>query len=267
MVSRTLDLVDAETLYKKYPELPHDYMLGCPTCGKNKGLDVDGTIFFDGEEWECNCRDQLQRHKQYLNAGIGEIYQRLTLDDYVGDQAAKAEVVNYLNHQKDLVRNGVGIIFTGTYGTGKTLLLTCLLKRLVWEGYSCYFTTFVNLVNMISGSWDSKEDKAEYRRKVAAAKVLVIDDVGKEFMKNGIKSPFHAAIFDSIIRERVQNAQPTFITMNLNAEQFAATYGESVISLVHEKSIVREVTGVSYRDTARKKTISDALAGVRRPIF
>ena len=48
---------------------------------KNCGEGVDGTVVVDGALMRCNCADQLQRYKHYLNAGIGLTYQRLNWND------------------------------------------------------------------------------------------------------------------------------------------------------------------------------------------
>lgn len=111
---------DVEQLYRMYPDLPKTHMVGCPSCGKNLGQYVDGMVVVDGVQMICNCQDQLQRHKHYLNAGIGANYQYLNWHHFVGDQNAKDRAWEYVVGLHQMVESGIGLFFQGEqYGVGK----------------------------------------------------------------------------------------------------------------------------------------------------
>ena len=119
---------DVEQLYRMYPDLPKTHMVGCPSCGKNLGQYVDGMVVVDGVQMICNCQDQLQRHKHYLNAGIGANYQYLNWHHFVGDQNAKDRAWEYVVRLHQMVESGIGLFFQGEqYGVGKAQPLDALV--------------------------------------------------------------------------------------------------------------------------------------------
>ena len=153
-------------LADRVPQYEQIVKKGCPTCEGNTC----------GE-----CKEQLQLYRWYLNAGIGFSYQRLNWDDFHGDEKAGELAKIYLTRHKDMIRNGMGIMFHGTWGTGKTLLSTLIAKELVKLGYSVYFATFTQMVDEFTRGWGSNEEKARFESKVVKSDIFFLDDVGKEF--------------------------------------------------------------------------------------
>src|SRR5690606_11856928 len=130
----------AEYLYQRYPELPKCAEVECVICDKT------GTYTFRGEEVECDCHQQLQLHKHYLVANIGLLYQRLDWNDYEGDQVAAKLARQYLSRHRDMIRTGMGLIYHGEFGAGKTMLASLVAKELVKLGYDVYFSTFTEMI-------------------------------------------------------------------------------------------------------------------------
>jgi DNA replication protein DnaC len=209
----------------------------------------------------CNCPDQLQRFKHYLAAGIGKTYQVLTFDDYAGDQAALDSCNRYMNLHKAYISSGVGMVFMGTQGTGKTMLPMLMMKFFVREGYNCFATTFTDMVVKITDSWFTAE--RDFKRKIDSAHVLLIDDLGKDVPRPGTRE---SALMDTILRERVQNSRPTFITTNLNLQAFQEAYGVSAMSLLRERSNVVVVQGGDFRNQALERSMQESKQGIVRPI-
>lgn len=260
-LSRYLSDEEAELLYQQHPHVPRSYLDGCPTCG-GTGAYVD----VDHKEYECNCEIQLQLHKLYLRAGIGDIYQRLTWDDYDLTSQAVAPLktaTQYLDSYHNYVLNGIGIMYIGEFGAGKTMLSCLTAKALIRLGYDAFFTTFQGMAQMFTAGWKSQSDKALFEQRVVGSQVLVLDDIGKEFRT---KTNMNEALFDHVLRQRVINARPTFLTANENQDSLRHGYGSAVISLISERSIVQTVEGTDFRPKARDRAVLEAQQGIRRPI-
>lgn len=252
LLNRPLPQDDADELYRIYPDLPRNHMFGCPACGKNKGYGVDGELVLGDESFECNCHDQLQRHKHYLNAGIGSTYQFLSWQDYHGDVEAILAVQQWMAALDANVESGRGIYIWGeSNGTGKTMLAALVLKECVMRGYVCYMTTFQNLLSSLKSGWKDADFDRWYRTKVDSAQVLLLDDIGKEITAgSGFNSDFSQQTFDSILRTRIQQARPTLFTSNMNVGQLAPHYGLAAVSLMGENTQVVHVRGSDYRPSA-----------------
>ncbi|WP_267716701.1 ATP-binding protein [Streptomyces sp. CoH17] len=205
----------------------------------------------------------MQLYKHYLNAGIPSAYQRLSWSDYdpKSDQQALQLVKGYLSKPEQFVRGGVGLVFLGEFGTGKTMLMELLLKELLKRGYSVYSTTFVRLIEMHTAGWKSSEEKIFYERKAVKSEVLYLDDPGKE-----LETKLATPVLDAILRERTQFSRPTFMSSNFREEEIEERYGPAVASLVSESSIVHNVTGTDYRKKARSRKFHDVSEGLVRPI-
>jgi len=243
-----LDDGDVEFLSAKSPQFEKFNKVGCPTCSDNSC----------GE-----CKTQLQLYKHYLKAGIGLNYQRLGWDDFHGDDKALELAKIYLGKNKEFVKGGMGIMYHGTWGTGKTLLTSLMAKELVKLGYSVYFATFTQMVDEFTRGWGSNEDKARFEAKVVKSDVFFLDDVGKEFRT---KNNLSEATFDHVLRQRALDNRPTFITTNMDEKDLAEGYGSAIFSLLKERMIVHKMEGNDYREFARDRTLDEIADGTVRKI-
>lgn len=250
---------DSTRLYQDFPRLEKGPDQFCPTCGKH------GTYFWKGQAHQCNCYRQLQLHKHYLVAGIGVTYQRLDWEDYEGPDEIVEAMRKYLEGHANFVSRGIGLLIAGTYGAGKTMLTTLLLKELVKLGYKCYSTTFANTVEAFTAGWKSTEDQRYFQQKFVNSDVLLLDDLGREFRS---KSGLNETTFDNILRTRVQSGRPTFITTNMDLSELEEGYGGAVLSLLREVSLEYEFESVEdYRPKAQKRTLRELREGEVRPII
>jgi DNA replication protein DnaC len=170
----------------------------------------------------------------------------------------------YLSSSELMVARGIGIILMGDFGTGKTLTATLILKHLLHGGYSVYSTTFANMIEMFTAGWYDAAEKEFYHERVRKSEILLIDDIGKEYKT---KSGLGSATFDSILRSRVQDGRPTFITTNMSLEEMKEGYGSAILSLLQETSLVQEVAGRDYRERAGNSKLQEILNGLQRPII
>lgn len=258
LATRFISDEDAKQIHQKYPDLPTNPTRGCPTCNGSK------VYRFDDEDVECDCRMQLQLAKHYFNANIGELFQRLDWDDFVGDPTLKEAAYKFLGSHRSLIGSGVGLLFYGNFGTGKSMLANLIAKDCVKLGYSVYFVTFAEMVEMFTKGWGDNKERARFESKIVNSKVLVLDDVGKEFRA---KNNLSESTFDHVIRQRVINLRSTIVTTNMDEDDLDEGYGRAIFSLIKERSISLHGTGQDWRENANRRTLREAQAGWRRPIF
>lgn len=263
-----LDLLQAK--YPSFPRSPVDHPDECPTCNGAKvfrwlayASDLDDGV---PVEYVCPCPDQWTMHTFFSHANIGSRYQRLSWHDALAvDLAARGAVWDYLEDGVARVRAGAGFIFTSpTGGTGKTLLATLLLKGLIGRGFDGMFVTFSEMIDTYTGGWHSQETKKVFHRRILNARVLVLDDVGKEWKGKNLE--LTEATFDTVMRHRVNCGLPTFVTTNLSVEELSRGYGGSVLSLLSEVSTEIRMTGESFRSEANARLLRETSMGLTRPI-
>ena len=239
---------------------------GCPTCGdkrwfarrKHGGGDVD--------LYDCDCEQQWLLYLWLLNAGIGTSYQRLCLDDVPDDRLKSVmEALDYMADDRiqGNLRLGLGLmLWSESRGTGKTLVSTLVLKKVLAAGYDGFFTTFSDMLDMYQSTWRDPEQKRWFDRKVRNVSFLVIDDIGKEGQTRS--RSVTESMVDSVIRARNSAALPTIITTNFTPDQIDQGY--SVASLLAGTVKPIEIVGADFRQVQREQAEQDVLDDVYRPV-
>ena len=202
-------------------------------------------------------------YKNYFNAGIGYNYQILDWADLYKAEEARSRARGYFIDRDIRIPRGTGFILSGPFGTGKTMAATLLLKDLVKAGYSCYSTTFTGLVQQYTAGWKDSSEEKWFQRRIKRSHILLIDDVGKE-MKT--KTNLAESVFDDVLRARVQENRPTFITTNMTFGELMEGYGGAVFSLLMENSIAFNVPGQDFRPLAASRMLNETQLKITRRI-
>jgi DNA replication protein DnaC len=256
--SSCLSTEEAEIVYSENPEVRRSPGNYCLTCQKR------ATYRYKGVDHDCDCQEQLQLHKHYLLAGVGLLYQRLDWDDYTGDPEVVKTLQAYVLRHDDYVDQGLGLLFTGARGIGKTMLATLVLKECIRAGYRCYYATYSSAMEMYTAGWRDRDQKRRFDELFLHKKVLLLDDIGRE-AKSG--NNMQESTFEHILRYRVQSCRPTILTTNLDFGDLKESYGDAVMSLLSEQSMVLEMTGQNFRPKSSARKFDEPEAGERRPIF
>ena len=255
---RVLSDDDYQRLVRRDPGLAKGYEGWCPTCDKK------GIFVWKGKEVTCDCETQVALFKWYSSSGIGANYQRLGWADYEGSQSIINGIERYTDNIVEFARQGVGLYLPGDIGTGKTMIANLTLKWLVRQGYTCFATTFSQMIEMYTAGWSDKDEKHWFQRKFLQSKFLLLDDVGKE---RDTKIALNETTFDAVLRQRVSDGRPTIITTNLSGEELQDGYGSAILSLIKEQSLEEMITGDDFRPRANKRRVQEVLDGWTRPIL
>lgn len=159
-----------------------------------------------------------QRDRLLNNSGLGERYKNATFESFSITEenrdaynAAKEYADNFINYKKD----GSGIIFVGTNGTGKTHLAAAICLRLINHCYKIKFETLINLLGKIKATYDDsakKESEGMIVFQYTTCDLLIIDDLGEEKISEwGLEKLYY------IINTRYENNLPVIITTNYDS--------------------------------------------------
>lgn len=192
-------------------------------------------------------------------ANIGQDYWEQDFSNFKGPDKARKAAITYLQRLEDMKDQGVGMLFVGPNGPGKTTLMMIIAKYLSRARWDVFCTSLGEIVADIqrgfkSGSEHQGDDQEGLQTRAKTANFLFIDDVGKEHRG---QSGFVSTVFDNLIRFRVQHRLPTFLTTNYTKSELEGTYGESVMSLLEGKLLAVVVDGSDYRRTELKQKVKN----------
>jgi DNA replication protein DnaC len=259
----TLTNEEVGWLRSRYPDLSPSPEQ-CPTCRGGGTFRWYAAGRRDPVAYRCPCPDQWLAEQVLLYAGIGRAYHRLDWEDYFDlPPAVGAELADYVARIDDYVQAGMGLLLHGRPGTGKTLATQLVLKRLVGLGVDCYSTSFTELIDSYADGWRSDAGRSRFDRRVRNARVLVVDEVGREY--KGSKGLADTSL-ETVLRHRAQHCLPTLLASNLGPSDVAASYGGHSMSLLTERCIFVEFTGTDRRPDHRQRMIAELRAGLTRPV-
>ncbi len=237
----------------------HPTSRDCPTCSGFTKYRLNGLTI----DCDCDLQKQLQRH--YFAANIGREYHDICLEDFEGPDSNNVvpAVREYIETFADNYHFGLGLTFTGPFGTGKTFAMTCVLKELIKIGRDVYFVTFEELINIWGKSYHDTESQRLLERRLKKAEILGLDELRSDarnaggFLQNGL---------DSVIRWRTSNLLPTLLTTNMNKADELGEFGK-VYSLLAARNTRVVTNGHDRRmQEVRQRTHELKQLQERRPI-
>lgn len=151
---------------------------------------------------------------------------------------------------KNSYNNGLKLCLTGSHGTGKTTVASCILKRVAEKGYTALYTTLTDVVSLMTSR--NSDDKYEARRAILMVDFLVIDEFDPRHMGTDNASELYGRILESTLRSRIQNKMPLIMCSNSPnvVNSFSGALKQSIGSLFNMVRIV-PVVGKDYRTTRK----------------
>ncbi len=218
----------------------------------------EGTLFINGQKVNCICKQKADRYVDYKFAGIDEEFWEIGEKgwEWEGDVGALKATRQFVDNIEKNKREGMGLIFAGLNGRGKTSLSVLILKEAIRKGYSAYCITVAELLEVIKGTADRNYERAEENKikydDIKDKDFLVLDNMDSEYVaKNG--PDFNIAKFDMLCRYRSRNHMPTIITTNYSKGEFLENYRTSINSLLSGKNLFVIVPGEDYRPKLLKR--------------
>ena len=202
--------------------------------------------------------------RRFIGLGIEDVIEKTGAfpDDVKNwiDDALSGEIIRQIGN---ISINGVGLLFDGGPGIGKTThavvaamefirrlpddpeamapILRMEPKDISPATRPIYYTTYPEFLSYKKSSFDLEPDeKRELTYKLDGlhgrskydhlnTRILVIDDLGKEY-----GSKYDDSTFDEILRLRYDKGLPTIVTTNVKLENWESTYSEAMQSFAKE---------------------------------
>ncbi len=203
------------------------------------------------------CRYQ----QDYLNilkmrdAQAHKVFQARMKDiDMTGDKK-RMEVIKWIDHfysTYDSSKDMKGLYLHGSFGSGKTFLLSALLHELeITKHVSILIVYFPEVLRMLKDDWELYEVKIKQYQTVD---LLLLDDIGSEKVTEWGRDE----VLGTILQYRMDHSLPTFFTSNRNLkelEKYLADTGRTIdtvqsrriIERIKQQAFVMELTSENRR--------------------
>jgi DNA replication protein DnaC len=202
-------------------------------------------------------RKQLQKkvEKLFEKSKLGERFKTRTFDNYkVTDTNSMAykTAKKYADNFEQYKCDGIGLMFSGSYGTGKTHLAASIAIELINKGNPVIFGTLINLLGKVKQAYDDNfaESEESILDLYKTVDLLIIDDLGKEKPSEWALEKLY-----SIMNQRYENYKPIIITTNYNTETLIdrltvkgnSETAEAIVSRLHEMCRGVLLNGADFR--------------------
>lgn len=131
--------------------------------------------------------------------------------------STRAKIIKWINKFYDDFKSDKqtkGLYLSGSFGSGKTYILSALLNELSKLNYSCIIVYYPELLRSIKESFNS-DDYNERINEIKKCDLLLLDDIGAE-----TTTPWNRdEILGTILQYRMDNKKATFFTSNLNLKE------------------------------------------------
>jgi len=200
------------------------------------------------DDTDLNKNKKVNIVNRYYDSNIPIEYWKFKMDkDFSGDPRLLEKYNQYTLDIKNTYFNGKSLCVAGTHGGGKTTVLSCVLKLATLKGYSCLYTTMVDIVSALTQS--DSDEKSAAKRELTMVDFLFIDELDYRFFNSDNAKDLYGRTFETILRARLQNKLPTLLATNSPnvKENFISLFKDSLGSLLNRVEMFSVMPGEDFR--------------------
>lgn len=209
-----------------FPTVTKDFIeFSYKSCKYFKEKKKNNTIFFETP-------------KMLMNASLSELI-------------TEKERANILKYIKDFLKKKVngetvkGLYLSGSFGSGKSYILSALLNELSLKGYKCVNINYPLLLNKLKASF-SDYNYNDVMEEIMTCGVLLIDDIGAEN-----NSPWSRdEVLGTILQYRMDSDLTTFFTSNFTINELETELSETNkgTDLIKARRIIERIKYLTVED-------------------
>lgn len=209
-----------------FPTVTKDFIeFSYKSCKYFKEKKKNNTIFFETP-------------KMLMNASLSELI-------------TEKERANILKYIKDFLKKKVngetvkGLYLSGSFGSGKSYILSALLNELSLKGYKCVNINYPLLLSKLKASF-SDYNYNDVMEEIMTCDVLLIDDIGAEN-----NSPWSRdEVLGTILQYRMDSDLTTFFTSNFTINELETELSETNkgTDLIKARRIIERIKYLTVED-------------------
>jgi DNA replication protein DnaC len=204
---------------------------------------------------DCSCRKDFFKIKKYILANIPKRrfgllrekrIKRTVINQITNKRVSlyKSVIRGYLKNYEKAKKDGLGLMFFGSSGTGKSTGALYILLNLLNSDVDCYYIYFKDLISLLLGTYEDSS-KSPLFKEIITVEFLVIDELSLV----GRVTPHMVAEFTSICKQRFEEEKPTLLVSNYQTiDEIFHNFGAPLESLLNEAFIAFKFIGRDLRE-------------------
>ena len=206
--------------------------------------------------YEALCGEMPMGNSDFANFNL--TYYKRSSDP----QAYKIMEKNLTFCQKyaaEFSKNSASLLFMGGTGLGKTHLTLSVAKAVLARGFGVYYAPAQELIQALENEHFSYSESTPFLNKVLQCDLLLIDDLGTEFV-----TAFSQSQIYNIINSRLLKGLPTVINTNLTLAELEKKYSPRVTSRILGNYNIRKFCGSDVRQLKRLDEVGAKNSGTEK---
>lgn len=143
-----------------------------------------------------------------------------------------------------------GLYLSGSFGSGKSYILSALLNELSLKGFKCVNVNYPLLLNNLKASFNDYNYN-DVMNEIITCDVLLLDDIGAENNSTWARDE----VLGTILQYRMDNVLTTFFTSNFTIEELENVLSETSkgTDLIKARRIIERVKFLTEEQTLISK--------------
>lgn len=246
-------LKTSDEILMKYTSQLEETSLELKNCSKCKGIDkcknrVEGHVYYpclrdeyiEFEYKPCKYYKETIRKNNTVFFETPAILKNATLSDLTSEK----ERNSILKYIKDFLKKKVnneevkGLYLSGSFGSGKSYILSALLNELSNKGFKTVNVYYPRLLLKLKASFNDYSYD-EVMNEIMDSDILLIDDIGAE--NNSAWS--RDEVLGTIVQYRMDNNLTTFFTSNFTLDELETVLSQtsSGTDTIKSKRIIERI--------------------------
>ena len=168
----------------------------------------------------CKYKEKMENETKHLKniymLGVNNYITDACIENIYKEDKNRHETIKWIlnflkTYEKD--KNQKGLYLSGSFGCGKTYLISALFNELAKKGFKSSIIFWPEFLRDLKASFDY--DFREKFEIIKTTPILLIDDIGSEVVTPWSRDE----ILCTILQYRMQEHLPTFFTTNFNKQE------------------------------------------------
>lgn len=203
---------------------------------------IDGALNFKykaSSEKEQELKD-IEYMKQGYKFEVSKTVRNAKMSEIYTDDKNRIDLIKWVTKFIKDYRSGKttkGLYLSGSFGSGKSYIISAMLNELVKDGYTCAMIYYPEFLRILKSSFNIDFDEQyDYARK---SDLLLLDDIGAENITDWSRDE----ILGPILQYRMENNLATFFTSNLSLEELEIhlSEGKQSVDKLKAKRIIERI--------------------------